>query len=317
MHVATETVYKLAHLKNWSNCRPFNGPALAVIGHPIAHSLSPVMHNAALVELTKAHPRFAEWHYFKFDIAPEELKEALDLFHQNNFLGLNLTVPHKALVMEYLDLSIQHKFLREIGAANTLKRTNKGWHGKNTDRFGLSSALHNELHVDLNGKDVILLGAGGAARAAAIECLHNECASLWIGNRSDPALVILLSDLKKSGSLASTTQLEKFSLDNPPPNLPARAVVINATSLGLKPSDKSPLNLVNIPTPAQVFDMIYRPQQTALLRQASEMKIPNANGLSMLVHQGAASLEWWIKEPQQVIHAPVEIMQRAVRAALN
>src|SRR4051812_43803303 len=106
MSVATEQVYTLADLKNWppeSAQFPADGVALAVIGHPIAHSLSPAMHNAALAVLAKTNPEFNQWRYFKFEIAPENLRNALDLFHRKKFRGLNLTVPHKALAVQYLD----------------------------------------------------------------------------------------------------------------------------------------------------------------------------------------------------------------------
>lgn len=307
MHVETEIVYKLVHLKDWSNCRPHEGTALAVIGHPIAHSLSPVMHNAALAELGKTTPEFNEWRYFKFDIAPEELREALDLFHQNNFLGLNLTVPHKALVLEYIHTDVTA--VEESGAANTLKHSGKGWMGFNTDGYGLNHALEDES-VSIPGADVILLGAGGAARAAALECLAWRCASLRIQNRTRSTIHSLISHLKKSTALAGTTELIPF--DSEDSELGAGAIVINATSLGLKAEDESPLDLTKIPRPAFVFDMIYRPAQTALLLQATKLGIKNANGLSMLVHQGAASLELWTGEK-----APIPTMQQAVRAALS
>lgn len=315
MSVAIEPIFKLTDLDYSANW-PYDGTALAVIGHPIAHSLSPVMHNAALAELAKTHPQFAKWRYFKFDIAPDELEGALQSFHDNKFFGLNLTVPHKALVVQHLDS--KHAFVEDAGAANTLMYTEKWWHGYNTDGTGLSAALDENLAVDLKGAHVILLGAGGAARAAAVECLRGQCASLWIGNRTEATLNTLLTSLKKSKAFARASHLqpdlhlEGFDPKNPPSTLPAGSVVINATSLGLKADDESPLDLTKIPSPAKVYDMIYRPPQTALLRQAAELGIPNANGLSMLVHQGARSLELWTGLP-----APVPIMQAAARAALN
>jgi shikimate dehydrogenase len=302
MSAVAEPLHTLTDLESWS----FAGTALAVIGRPVAHSLSPVIHNAALAALARTAPKFKDWCYFKFDIAPAELPRALSLFHQGNFRGLNLTVPHKALVVEQLVAG--DAFVRAAGAANTLIYTEAGWRGANTDGFGLSAALRQDLNVELAGAQVILLGAGGAARAAAVECLRQHCAALWIGNRSPASLAALLADLQP---LAGETILKSFALANPPPGLPAESLVINATSLGLQTDDPTPLDLRKIPKPAQVYDMIYRPPQTALLRQAAELGVAHANGLSMLVHQGARSLELWTGET-----VPVEIMQQTARAAL-
>lgn len=310
MSVATEQIYTLAHLADWPSGVehwPASGTALAVIGRPIAHSLSPVIHNAALAELAKTRPAFALWRYFKFDIAPDELAAALALFHENKFHGLNLTVPHKALVVPLLASS--DAFVRAAGAANTLTFTETGWRGTNTDGVGLSVALRQDLGVELNGAHIILLGAGGAARAAAVECLRLRCASLWVGNRTSASLQTLLAGLR---AFAGTTSVQGFDLGTPPAGLPAAAVVINATSLGLAGDDPSPLDLRKIPRPAGVYDMIYRPPQTALLRQAAELGIPHVHGLSMLVHQGARSLELWTG-----VAAPVTVMQAAAQAALS
>lgn len=311
MHVATEHTYTLADLEQWPagvDRWPANGTALAVIGRPIGHSLSPAMHNAALAELAKTKAKFTPWRYFKFDIAPDELGRAITLFHRHKFRGLNLTVPHKALVVPQLES--KDSFVQDAGAANTLQYTETGWHGSNTDGVGLSAALREDLGVDLTGTHVILLGAGGAARAAAVECLLQKCASLWIANRTPATLNELLTSLRKSAVFEAKNHLAGFDPKTPPTSLPAHSVVINATSLGLKADDDSPLDLTKIPTPAKVFDMIYRPPQTALLRQATQLNIPTANGLSMLIHQGAASLERWTGEP-----APINTMRQAVRAA--
>ena len=111
---------------------------------------------------------------------------------------------------------------------------------------------------------------------------------------------------------AGTADIHGFDLANPPPGLPAGATVINATSLGLAAGDAAPVDLKRIPAPARVYDMIYRPPQTTLLRQAAELGLPHANGLSMLIHQGARSLEIWTGTT-----VPVPVMQAAARAALN
>jgi shikimate dehydrogenase len=299
---ASEPIHSLADLATWS----FAGTALAVVGRPVAHSLSPVIHNAALAEMARRQSRFRGWRYFMFDIAPDELPRALALFHQGNFLGLNLTVPHKTLAVAHLVAADAQ--VRAAGAANTLIRTDAGWCGANTDCAGLSAALRQDLGLELGGANVILLGAGGAGRAAAVECLRQGCASLWIGNRTAASLATLLADLQ---SLAGAALLRGFDLARPPPGLPAGALVLNATSLGLKADDPAPLDLKGIPRPACVYDMIYRPPRTALLRQAAELGIAAANGLSMLVHQGARSLELWTGAT-----VPVSVMHDAARAAL-
>ncbi|MEO6996301.1 MAG: shikimate dehydrogenase, partial [Lacunisphaera sp.] len=302
--------------ENWPASAPgwsADGRALAVVGFPVSHSLSPAMHNAALAQLAVTSPqkKFSHWHYFKFEIKPERLGDALALFFEKGFCGLNLTVPHKTVAMQFIDSALP--LVEDIGAANTLKRTATRWQGNNTDGHGLAAALQADLHVTLSDANVILLGAGGAARAAAVQCLLDRCRSLWIGNRTQSTLGKLIADLKKTKACSPATDLQGFDPkdDHSLSRLPAQSIVINATSLGLKLEDDSPLDLAKISRPSHVFDMIYRPAQTALLRQAATLGIPNANGLSMLVHQGAASLEIWTGEK-----APIATMDQAVRRAI-
>lgn len=281
---ATEPTHTLDQLDHWSHA----GPALAVLGHPIGHSVSPAMHNAALAALARRDPAFARWRYFRFDVPPEQLPAALPRFHAAGFHGLNLTVPHKVLAFDLV-----HEIdptARIIGAVNTLLRIPEGWRGFNTDGHGLAAALRETMGFSLADSPVVLLGAGGAARAAAVECLAQRCTALWIGNRTAANRHALLAELSRSPGRA---ELHGFDPAQPPADLPRNAILINATSLGLKPADAAPLDLRAIPRPAGVYDMIYRPKPTALLRQAAELGIPHAHGLSMLVHQGAKSLEIW------------------------
>lgn len=321
--VPTEQVYTLADLENWPPEKaqfPSDGVALAVIGHPVAHSLSPAMHNAALAVLAKTKPEFANWRYYKFQIHPNELGTAITLFREKQFLGLNLTVPHKTDVLNLPNfyLKPEQQFVREMGAANTLKHEESKWYGYNTDGPGLRKALQHDLDIEhLEKYPVVLLGAGGAARAAAVMCL--KCESLWIGNRTESNLNQLIERLENSVSLHSReekTTIRGFDPNCPPADLPENAVVINATSLGLKSTDQAPLDLRKIPKPIAVFDMIYRPAETELLRQARSMAIPAENGLSMLVFQGASSLRHWIGDKIAGINLPSEVviaMHEAVR----
>jgi shikimate dehydrogenase len=281
------------------------GTHLAVLGHPVSHSLSPPMHNAALRAMAAHDPRFASWHYWKCDVPPERLGEALRLLHQQGFAGLNLTVPHKVLALDLI--SRVDPAAREIGAINTLRRLPDGYEGFNTDGYGLATGIAQELEVSLAGTDVILLGAGGAARSAAVECLRQGCRSLWIGNRSRGSLDTLLQQIRP---LAGDALVHDFLLTTPPPDLPANALLINATSSGLRPDEAPPVDLARWPRPACVFDMIYNPPRPPLLQAAAALGIRHANGLAMLVHQGARALALWSGTV-----VPADEMRRAAVAA--
>ncbi|HEY1110058.1 MAG TPA: shikimate dehydrogenase, partial [Opitutaceae bacterium] len=137
---------------------------------------------------------------------------------------------------------------------------------------------------------IILLGAGGAARGAAVECLQRRCASLWIANRTRENLDALLATI---APVAGGIPVRGFAPGEIPRDLPADALVINATSAGLRDTDPLPIDLTALPRPAAVFDMIYNPPQTGLLKAAASLGLPIANGLSMLIHQGAKALEIW------------------------
>ena len=296
------TPLTLSDLESWT----FSGTALAVLGHPIGHSLSPVMQNAALTRLAADDSRFADWRYFRFDVPPEDLPLALDRLHARGFRGLNLTVPHKIVALDHV-VEIDAE-ARAAGAVNTLSRFGKGWRGSSTDGYGLAAAIGESLGFPIAGSPILLIGAGGAARSAAAECLRRGCASLWIANRSRDNLDALLAQLSVS---FTGIPVRGVSAGNMPEEFPAGSIVINATSLGLHPEDKPPVDLSALPTPRAVFDMIYNPPQTALLRQAAALDLPATNGLSMLVHQGAKSLEIWTGVPA-VETAPV--MAAALRA---
>lgn len=304
-HLAPSAVLTLADLATWS----FDGTALAVLGSPIKHSISPAMHHAALAAATPGDPRFATWRYFRFEIAPADLPRALALFHAKKFRGLNLTVPHKVLAVD--SVAAIDPAARPVGAVNTLLWTEAGWRGHNTDGYGLASGIRDDLGRALTGAPVILLGAGGAARGAAVECLQRGCASLAIANRTRANLDALLALL---APLAGDIPLRGFDPAQPPADLPAGALVVNATSAGLRADDPAPVDLAALPAPAAVYDMIYNPPQTPLLRAAAARSLPHAHGLSMLVHQGARALEIWTGLPAATT-APA--MLTAARAALG
>lgn len=280
----TETTYTLKDLKD----KTFPGTSLAVIGYPIKHSVSPVMHNAAIARLSEKVSRFRDWAYYRFEIAPEDFAEALTLFHKANFLGLNLTIPHKVQAMDLIyGVSADGE---RMGAVNTLVWSEMGYNGYNTDGYGLKRGLEVDLGATLEGATVVLLGSGGAARAAAVQCLLGNCAHLYIGNRSPErldALVYVLSGISRADRVST------FALAEPPADLPESGILINATSLGLKAEDAAPFDVKHLPGRWKVYDMIYNPSVTRLMADAKTSGHSTSNGLSMLVHQGARALEIW------------------------
>jgi shikimate dehydrogenase len=310
---SADAVLTLDDLAVWPRAQP----SLAVLGQPIKQSVSPAMHNAALAEFAARDARFSDWKYFRFEVPPARLPEALGVFWEKGFVGLNLTVPHKVIAFTHLGLEktgdgsprhVIERAAQPIGAVNTLHRTKTGWHAHNTDSHGLATAVQETLGRELTGVPVILLGAGGAARGAAVECLLRKCAALWIGNRTPLNRDALLIDLAPA---AGEIPLRGFDPQNPPAALPGDALVINATSAGLREGDAAPFDLRALKSaPLGVYDMIVR--ETPLLAQARALGFPAADGLSMLVHQGARALTIWTG-----LEAPVETMRAAARKALG
>jgi shikimate dehydrogenase len=246
------------------------------------------MHNAALAGM----PDFAGWRYFPFDVPPDELADALDIMGSYGFRGINLTVPHKVLAVGMVT-SLEPS-ADDAGAVNTLLREGAGWRGFNTDGYGLATAIREDLGMGLEGTPVVLLGAGGAARGAAAECIKAGCAGLWIANRTRRNLDALLADL---APLAGRVPVRALPSGAPARGLPGGALLINATSAGLRRDDPAPADLGHFPGVAAVYDMIYNPPVTKLLVQARALGLPNSNGIGMLVHQGAKALEIWTGAP--------------------
>lgn len=301
----TSATYTLEDLPTWN--RP--GPSLAVLGYPVRHSISPQMHNAALAQLAAAEDTFAKWTYYRFEVPAENLIDALPLFHEKGFIGLNLTVPHKEIALPALE-SISPQ-AQEIGAVNTLKRGESGYQGFNTDGHGLSSGIRNELECAIEGSDIVLLGAGGAGRAAALQCLYENCRSLLIVNRNQERLARLLEDLQPVARRCSTS-ITSCSPSDKQLEIPENALIINATSLGLKAGDPLPIPAERLPPSSRLFDMIYNPSTTPLMKAAAARGAKTANGLSMLVNQGAKALELWTERS-----VPIHAMQQAAAAAMQ
>ena len=298
----TERTYSLKDLETVE----FAGNSLAVVGHPIQHSISPAMHNAALAKLSETDHRFKDWIYYRFDIPSEQLAEALPLFHQQGFRGLNLTIPHKVEALNHIRAVAPEA--KSMGAVNTLVWNADGYRGINTDGYGLERGLNRDLEIAFAELPVILLGAGGAARAAGVQAILSGCNKLYIGNRSVERLQDLIKALR---AVSETVGIQTFALNKVPKDLPKAGVVINATALGLQSDDPAPIDVAQLPGEWKVYDMIYNPSKTALLRQAKACGLSVANGLSMLVYQGVQALETWTHET-----VDANVMMAAAKNAL-
>jgi len=266
---------------------------LAVLGDPIAHSISPELHNAALRELSESDERFANWRYDKIEVSARQLADALPRLAELGYRGINLTIPHKVEVLPLLK-SVDEEALA-MGAVNTLVWDENGWLGRNTDGYGLEQGVHEDLGVRLEDSSILILGAGGAARAATAQCLLRGCETVWLGNRSLDRLAGVTEAL---GNVFESHRIRTFALSKLPPEIEnlEDLLVINATSLGLRENDPSPLALNGLSSKTKVYDMIYNPPETALMKEGLEAGMATGNGLSMLVHQAAKALEIWTGE---------------------
>jgi len=265
---------------------------VGVIGWPVAHSISPAMHNAAFAALG-----LSDWSYELLPIPPDILKLGLRQLRDHGFVGVNVTVPHKQVVMPLVKADER---ARAVGAVNTIDfRDNRA---TNTDIAGLIDDL--KAHgVELANTNVLVLGAGGAARAA-VYGLVMEGANIGIINRTVEKAQQLIDDLGVDARVMSFGDTEDWYVD----------LIVNCTSVGMWPQvAECPWpDSVPFPEGVTVYDMVYRPEQTRLLDKAEAHGGRAIGGLGMLVRQGAAAFEIWMG-----VKAPVEVMLEAAREELR
>jgi len=285
----------------------------AVYGWPVKHSASPAMQNAGLAALG------LNWRYLAFETNPADLRAAIAGAQAMKFIGLNLTVPHKLLALDMVDELDESA--RTWGAVNTIRfeakdRTGQ-WqplrlvpgdeaielraHGFNTDADAITRSLREDLGVEPRGARVVLLGAGGAGRVAALKLAAEGAAELFLINRTTNKAEEIATSIRQ--------RYPKVSVVIGYPRDGVADLLLNATSLGLKSGDGSPLDerLFPLKSAKAVYDMIYRPAETPLLEAAKAAGCRTSNGLGMLLYQGAKALEIWTGQP-----APVEVMRRAL-----
>lgn len=271
-----------------------------IIGYPVEHSLSPAMHNAAFRSLG------LNCAYVAFRVSLEALGDAVRGLKALGVEGFNVTIPHKVEVMRYLD--DVDPVAKAIGAVNTVKRVGKKLHGYNTDGAGALTAL-TEAGVTLPAKKAVVMGAGGAARAIAF-ALASNVRDLVILNRTVARGATLAEALKEHSKIAvRAASLNRTVLTE---ELAEADLLINATSTGMHPQPESPVASDLLRPGMVVFDIVYSPLETQLLREARSKGLKTVDGVGMLVHQGARSFEIWLgKKP------PIDVMRHAVLERLG
>ncbi|TFF87621.1 MAG: shikimate dehydrogenase, partial [Promethearchaeota archaeon] len=260
-----------------------------------------LMHNIALRDLN------LNYVYVAFDILPENLKKALDGIRVLNIKGINVTIPHKRKIINYLDQV--DPIAKKIGAVNTIKNENGFLIGKNTDAIGAKLAIK-DAHFKIKGKKVLILGAGGASRAIAFS-LASECKSITIANRTLEKAIQLVDDLSQITEVVA--KCIEFKSNIIEEVLESVDLLVNTTPIGMYPKiDDSPLPKRVLRKDLFVFDVIYNPYVTKLLHYADEMGCKTLNGLDMLVNQGSVSFEWWtgVKPKKNLMK---EILKRALK----
>ena len=296
-------VYTLADLRKWDSIDP--PVRLGVFGDPVAHSLSPQMQNAALQTCK------IDTHYARFQISPDELQSALDFIRELNFVGVNLTTPHKIAASKLMDEIDDN--VRRIGAINTVKIDNAKLRGYNTDGKGFARAVRQEFAVDLRDLRVMILGAGGAARATALQCARENCERLVIANRTFATAQKLAEELREYFAgprvLGPVPRLQAIPWEEAAIRFQIAHLdlIVNATPLGLNRSDPSPIPARLLAPHLMIYDTVYREGRTPFVSAAIEAGARVANGLAMLLYQGALAFEIWFER-----EAPIEAMREAL-----
>jgi shikimate dehydrogenase len=281
-------------MKKWSG----HTHVFAVLGHPIGHTLSPVMHNAAMEALDM------DAVYLAFDVAPERLLEVLPAMAAMNFRGVNLTVPLKEVA--FRGLTNLDESARLLGAVNTVQLLPDGLRGHNTDGYGFLLALAEAFGAGVTGLSVFILGCGGAGRAVAITCATQGAKRIALADVDARRVANVAQEIQR---LSDTTVVSRIPQSD---DAWRRAgleadLVVQATPIGMKKGEASLLPAAAFRAGQMAFDLIYMYPATPFTEAAQKGGARAANGLGMLLHQGVRAFEIWTGKPP-----PVAAMRRAL-----
>ena len=271
---------------------------VGILGYPLSHSLSPVMQNMAFKYYNLNNV------YVPIEVKPEDLEIIVKAIRGMNFIGFNVTVPHKIEVVKYLDE--MDKLAELIGAVNTVVVKDGNLKGYNTDGIGFLKSFQENTNESIEGKRVFILGAGGASRAVSMTLAMNKAEKVYICNRTYEKAERLSQDINtKIGNVSAAVPMEYEKMKEV---IYDSDVFINTTTVGMHPNvDESPIDRSLLHENLILCDIVYNPRKTKLLEEAEELGCKTVPGLSMLVYQGAESFRLWTG-----MEAPVDIMFKAV-----
>jgi shikimate dehydrogenase len=278
---------------------------LGIIGDPVKHSLSPVMHNAAIANLG------LDYVYVPFPVKEIDLEKAIAGFSAIDLVGFNITIPHKQTIIPLLtDISDDAK---NIGAVNTVWRTDSGWHGTNTDVDGFVAPLK-DISRDWSQITPVVLGIGGAARAVITGLVNLGCSEIHIVGRNPDKLARFYQSWEHAPAISSLLKIHNW--ENLSSLIPAADLLVNTTPVGMSPNtDASPVDealMKKLKKQAIAYDLIYTPNPTQFLKLAQAQGARPIDGLEMLLQQGVAALEIWLQQP-----VPVEVMRNSLKEYLK
>ncbi len=280
---------------------------LGIFGDPVEHSLSPIMQHAAIKtwkqvfeDRNEAVPT-----YHKFHVRSEDLEEAFFLLKKYRLRGVNITIPHKVSACNHVDKL--DAFAQKVGAINTVVFDNGKLEGHNTDGFGFQRSLETDLGMEVEGKKVALLGAGGTGRVLAFQLQEAKAEKIYWWNRNFEKLQSFYRERSSSLPAVEIVRDEIKMADL----IPEVNLVVNATAIGLKEGESLPIKNVNFSPGQHVFDVVYN-RPTEFLAKAENQGAFGCGGLGMLVHQGAQSFRLWLGKP-----APAEVMRSALLEAIK
>lgn len=275
-----------------------------LIGYPVSHSFSPAMHNAAFQKAG------IDWAYIPFPVLPEKLGDAVRGLPALGIIGANVTIPHKEKVIEYLDIISDEAAL--IGAVNTIRvQSDSRLFGTNTDALGFQTAVEKEWGIELSGRKIAIFGAGGVSKAFSVVCALANVLSIAITDvdmEKCRTITSIISSANKKVQVNAFRPCEIQMADA----VKKADLIINATPIGMHEGDLSPCPFDWLPEKGYAYDAIYNPSETPFLLDARKKGLKTQNGLSMLLHQGAAAYEIWTG-----FKPDISVMKKALFEALG